>query len=243
MKLAIALSIVFATVCIVALAVHYLFGRERRPSAGRARFIAHYMFPAELGNRVHALHPELHSDQVPLVLEGLRQYFLVCLTARSGGIARHVGMPSKAVDDAWHEFILMTHDYSQFCRRAFGRYLHHVPDGQMHEPMGDALANTLHQLGRRAPSPAGWAMLGAMPLLFAVDRELGVSAGHSYDAAALADLKAKRLQDGPRGASCGGGSCGGSSAHCDAGGAAACHGGGGSCGGASCGAGGCGGGH
>jgi hypothetical protein len=242
MKLAIPLLIVFATVCIVALAVHYFFGRERRPSASRARFIAHYVFPAELGRRVLALHPELHSDQISLVLEGLRQYFLICLTARSGGIARHVGMPSKAVDDAWHEFILMTHDYSQFCSRAFGRYLHHVPDGQMQEPMGDALANTLHQLGRRAPSPAGWAMLGAMPLLFALDRELGVSAGHSYDAAALDDLKAKRPPDGLVGSSCGG-SYGGSATHCDAGGAAACHGGGGSCGGASCGGASCGGGH
>ena len=36
-------------------------------------------------------------------------------------------MPSKAVDEAWHEMILMTREYTEFCERAFGRYLHHTP--------------------------------------------------------------------------------------------------------------------
>ncbi len=168
------------------------------------------------------------------MIEGLRQYFLACLAARSGGVARYVGMPSKAVDDAWHEFLLMEREYAEFCRHAFGRYLTHVPDERMREPMHDALANTLHQLRRASPAPGGWAMLGAVPLLFAIDRELGVTDGFHHDEASLARLQRKRAKTTSNGgcgaAGCAGstGSCHGGAGGCDAGGA--CSGGGG-CGG------------
>ena len=36
-------------------------------------------------------------------------------------------MPSQVVDDAWHTFILFTRNYELFCRKAFGRFLHHTP--------------------------------------------------------------------------------------------------------------------
>ena len=36
-------------------------------------------------------------------------------------------MPSQAVDVLWHEFILYTKAYDDFCRKAFGRFLHHTP--------------------------------------------------------------------------------------------------------------------
>lgn len=31
------------------------------------------------------------------------------------------------LDDMWHTFLLFTLDYTKFCDRYFGRYLHHVP--------------------------------------------------------------------------------------------------------------------
>ena len=31
------------------------------------------------------------------------------------------------VDIGWHTFILYTRDYSDFCQRVAGRYLHHAP--------------------------------------------------------------------------------------------------------------------
>ena len=45
-----------------------------------------------------------------------------------------VAMPSQAVDDAWHEFILFTRHYERFCRNAFGRFLHHTPAEAMNSP-------------------------------------------------------------------------------------------------------------
>ena len=34
----------------------------------------------------------------------------------------------RDIDNMWHTFILYTQDYTEFCRRYFGEYLHHQPD-------------------------------------------------------------------------------------------------------------------
>lgn len=36
-------------------------------------------------------------------------------------------MHSLRVDDAWHQFILFTQQYTAYCQRHFGRYVHHSP--------------------------------------------------------------------------------------------------------------------
>lgn len=38
-----------------------------------------------------------------------------------------VGMTSDIVDTVWHQFILFTPQYHEFCDRFIGHYLHHVP--------------------------------------------------------------------------------------------------------------------
>jgi hypothetical protein len=35
----------------------------------------------------------------------------------------------------WHEFILFTEDYSEFCQTFFGRYIHHLPNVFENRPM------------------------------------------------------------------------------------------------------------
>ena len=35
--------------------------------------------------------------------------------------------PSADADRAWHEFILFTRDYDQYCQERFGRFIHHEP--------------------------------------------------------------------------------------------------------------------
>ena len=73
--------------------------------------------PRFLAAKLRAAHPGLSARDADLVLHGLRQFFLAHL--RSG--RQFVGMPSKVVDTAWHEFILFTRHYDKFCRAAFGR--------------------------------------------------------------------------------------------------------------------------
>lgn len=35
--------------------------------------------------------------------------------------------PSIVIDEIWHEFILFTREYGQFCSTLLGRFIHHVP--------------------------------------------------------------------------------------------------------------------
>ncbi len=34
----------------------------------------------------------------------------------------------RSIDNMWHEFILITRDYHDFCHHYFGRFLHHEPN-------------------------------------------------------------------------------------------------------------------
>jgi hypothetical protein len=35
--------------------------------------------------------------------------------------------PAPDVDEGWHNFILFTKDYAEFCTRYFGHFIHHEP--------------------------------------------------------------------------------------------------------------------
>ncbi|MDT5325272.1 MAG: hypothetical protein QOF25_2424, partial [Mycobacterium sp.] len=60
-----------------------------------------------------------------LVETGLRQWLRCCAPALRD--RRAIGMPSRAVDEAWHGLILCTAEYSVFCTKAYGKFLHHHP--------------------------------------------------------------------------------------------------------------------
>jgi hypothetical protein len=52
-----------------------------------------------------------------------KRYLVLCETHSDV----HVGMYSVRVDEAWHAFLLYTNQYTQFCKRYFGRYIAHAP--------------------------------------------------------------------------------------------------------------------
>jgi hypothetical protein len=176
----------------------------------RRAFIEGYEFPLALRNKLREV---LDGDRpVNVALEGLREWYLVCHDA---GPDAMLGMPSRAVDVAWHEMILMTRTYHHFCERAFGYYLHHSPEAIMDEPMRDGLARTLATVERNRA-----AALAGVPLLFAIDSELDLAGGHAWAEADLAALRdhSRYLDHGSSGwhgagcatgAGCGGGGCGG----------------------------------
>lgn len=37
------------------------------------------------------------------------------------------------IDEMWHNFILFTQDYQNFCQDNFGRYIHHQPEKRRHQ--------------------------------------------------------------------------------------------------------------
>ena len=162
-----------------------LFRRRSRRRAELERrriYIESYSFPGALREKLEA-HPDLDlsGTQTSLVLDGLRTWFVACLYADG----KTLGMPSKAVDVAWHEFILLTREYQSFCNEAFGYYLHHSPEETMDEAMPAALRRTLLTTEREAMVPG---YLG-IPFLFALDGELGLPDGQNWTPEELDGLR------------------------------------------------------
>ena len=98
--------------------VWHAYARLRREA-----FIREFQWPPGLLDKLSEHHPTFTRKESALVGSGLRQFFLAYLR----GGRRHVAMPSQVADDLWHEFILYTRDYKEFCRKAFGIFLHHTP--------------------------------------------------------------------------------------------------------------------
>jgi hypothetical protein len=123
-----------------------------------------------------------------LVEKGLRQWLRCCAAAISDN--QVIGMPSHAVDEAWHGLILCTARYSAFCEKAYGRFLHHHPEGgapanaaAAHEPMHEQLRRTV----------VAWSMV-ALPgeecVLWDLDKHVGVDEAWGIDLARVEAIEA-----------------------------------------------------
>jgi hypothetical protein len=186
----------------------------------RAEFIRTYRWPPGLLDKLSRKHPTLHRKETALVAHGLRHFFLAYLM--SGG--RFVSMPSQVADDLWHEFILYTREYKNFCDKAFGTFLHHTPAVALSkdDSNNDGLWRVWwHCCREESINPRNPTRL---PLLFALDAKLKIPNGFVYQADGE-PWKKRKDASGCSGASgCGGG--GGSDGGGD---------GGGGCGGSGCG--------
>ncbi len=145
----------------------------------RRQFVRDAALPGFPLDKLIAAHPQLKRGDAELVLRGLRQFFMAYL--RSG--RQFVGMPSKVVDTAWHEFILHTQAYQQWCNSAFGKLLHHTPAEVLKRndaKRNDGLRRTWYwackeeSIDPRNPT--------RLPLLFALDKKFGIEGGFVYEA-------------------------------------------------------------
>ncbi len=145
----------------------------------RRQFVRDAALPKFLVDKLIAAHPQLKHGDADLVLRGLRQFFMAYL--RSG--RQFVGMPSKVVDTAWHEFILHTQAYQLWCESAFGKLLHHTPAEVLKSndtKRNDGLRRTWYwackeeSIDPRNPT--------RLPLLFALDKKFGIEGGFRYEA-------------------------------------------------------------
>lgn len=163
--------------------------------------IDNYRFPSSVAGKMAETYPHLSSSQIESALRGLREFFHICREA--GPVT--VAMPSQVVDVAWHEFILSTRSYEEFCRKAFGRFLHHTPAEAMKQtgngPEGIKQtwrwACEREDINPKKPS--------RLPLLFALDADLNIPNGFKYS------LDCKKSGSHPYCGShigCSGGSCG-----------------------------------
>ncbi|TPQ26254.1 glycine-rich domain-containing protein [Methylomonas koyamae] len=150
-------------------------------------YIRNYEFNPNIQNRLSKKYPDLTDNQISQVLQGLQNYFAIYhKTGR-----KIVAIPSLIADDAWCEFTLLTRSYWQFCRNAFGRFLHHTPIKIMiatnHANIGikDAwrLACIQEQINPQNPV--------ALPSLFQLDVQLGIQDGFVYRLSSPLDKKAR----------------------------------------------------
>lgn len=142
----------------------------------REAYVRSFELPHGLFEQLRKKHPGLDLKQCQLVAQALRQFLLAHLMSRR----KYVSMPSQAADDLWHEFILFTLDYEHFCKRAFGRFLHHTP----------AVAVTEGHKARAGLRRCWWFTCKLdninprkptrLPLLFALDAKLGLAHGFVY---------------------------------------------------------------
>ena len=124
---------------------HGLFWRRPSPKRGEA-FIAAYEFPAHIERGVRRKSPGLTDNDWCAVERGLRDW-LICCAWRGGAT---LAMPSRIVDHAWHEFILDSASYIDFCDRAYGEYLHHIPEGDTELDSAHGEAEVVHAWDRSA---------------------------------------------------------------------------------------------
>jgi len=169
---------------LIVVAILWFLTLRRLHAHMRDTYIREFELPRGLFEQLRKRHRGLTTRECQLVARALRQFFLAY--QKSG--RKYVSMPSQAADDLWHEFILHTRAYQEFCRKAFGSFLHHTP----------AVA-----LGRNQDANAGlrrcfWFTCREesinprrptrLPLLFALDAKLNIEDGFRY----VADCKSIR---------------------------------------------------
>lgn len=157
-----------------AFALLYLNGK--RLHRKRQRFIDRFSLPKSIDQKILQRYPHLNPAALAKVHLGLRNYFHLCNDAGR----RTVSMPSQVVDVAWHELILFTRQYQQFCRSAFGRFLHHTPAEAMKSPTlaHDGIKRAWRLACAREQLPARNPV--RLPLLFGLDAELDIADGFRY---------------------------------------------------------------
>jgi len=142
----------------------------------RAEFIRTYRWPRGLIGKLMQQR-NLPRKDAALVARGLRQFFIAYLMGKK----QRVSMPSQIVDELWHEFILHTREYENFCRKAFGQFMHHSPATGLTEETNGAneglrrvwrYSCIYESIDPRNPT--------RLPLLFALDAKLGIANGFHY---------------------------------------------------------------
>lgn len=182
--------------------------RQRQLLRKRERYINGYRFPAPVLQQLVVRHPSMGEQQAALIAEGLRRFCRIHLQVPK----RNLVMPSRAVDTLWHAFILDTHAYHVFCRHAFGRYFHHIPEGAVPLSATDNMRAArwrtwVHACRQDDIQPRNATRL---PLLFAIDARVGWPDPLLHDPSTFAPL--------PGGGDGGAGGCTGSDCCGDGGG-------------------------
>lgn len=65
----------------------------------------------------------LDVGQAEMLFKDTKRFLYLCSCYRHRGPLS----PTAAIDNGWHEFLMFTRDYQEFCEQYFGKFLHHCP--------------------------------------------------------------------------------------------------------------------
>ena len=137
-----------------------------RGVAARVAAIDRYAFPSSVRQRFSQGRPDLSAEDIRAVEDAVRQRFRLAARWPRARLA----MPSVLAAEYWREFARQSGDYAAFCAAALGRRPRPDPASER-----SGLPETL-VLARR--DEGGGA--DVLPLLFRVDRAIGVPDGRHY---------------------------------------------------------------
>jgi hypothetical protein len=61
------------------------------------------------------------EEKVMSVFEDLKRFLFLCAVSETPIV------PTRVIDEMWHDFILFTEDYAMFCQSFLGKFIHHRP--------------------------------------------------------------------------------------------------------------------
>lgn len=189
--IALTVTLMMFNMIINALHRSYLFEFKKNERAKALEAIRTYEFPVLVKNRVMSDNT-LSEEQFEHLARGMKQYFAICAYEIHSGTLKNkkILMPSRIVDELWHEFILSTRDYKKFCDTVFnGTFLHHLPAGT--SDIGDeskALKHTYRTAEKIMEYGLDWTIKGVLTL-FALDSWLEITNGFIYGPDEIAHLK------------------------------------------------------
>lgn len=133
--------------------------------------------------RVALALPDASPDGLEMARRGFESYLFAVGLWGPGFV---VAMPSRGVDEVWHQAILHSRFYARICQERAGFFVHHDPG-----PIGKALltpSQAADELGALARAWVGACRFEglspadplSLPALFACDRLLGLAEGFRY---------------------------------------------------------------
>jgi len=124
----------------------YLFFLSVRAITGfniqqhRINYIQNFNFPEYIVKRFQNEN-NVKDEDLPIIIEAFKSYLMI-FTGRKKNFCP---MPSTIVDELWHTFLLFSKEYTFFCKKAFGFYLHHTPNESVFARAGNS-DNTYNEL-------------------------------------------------------------------------------------------------
>ena len=145
----------------------------------RLRYVQAYAFQPRYHDALRVAYPKLDAEGYKHAEHALRQFFIMHLLAPGERLL----MPSNLADALWHTFILDTRRYQQFCHSAFGDMFHHLPAQTASEAGSQSQAARMQPSWNAAMHTRRYmvgALLGGIPLLFALDAAAAIDDGWLY---------------------------------------------------------------